>query len=134
MRDEHREDVTETFGERAIELTDAVDDRVVVQRVTKLVIDDVREPPGVLALRVLAQEVDVVAVRERVATAALVDADRQRLTEPRETRVEPRLCKLLRVAREHERRHLRVAGLARRLRPRGVATGSQRERAGDSGA
>ena len=66
--------VGDALTDRPVEAADPGNEPLLVHGVAKLVIDDVADPPGVLAAIARLKEVDRVAVGERVAGA--VDVDR----------------------------------------------------------
>src|SRR5262245_1900898 len=89
-----------------------------MKRMTELVIDDVGQPAGVLALAVSAKEVDLVTGRERVAAASLVYVEQQARVQPgRGCRIDDQIARDD-LAAVDERRELRVADLIGREVPR----------------
>ena len=63
---------------------DTHDQRLLMERVAELVVHDVGDPRGVLAVAAGAEEVDRVARRVRVARVVDVDVHRKGLVEPRQ--------------------------------------------------
>jgi hypothetical protein len=101
-----------------------------VQRVAELVIHDVGDAAGVLTLRALDEEVEIIAGRERIARLRFVDEHRQRLIEVREPGIEPRLRERLDLVGIDEARQLRILELVVRAAPDRGAAVAKRQRGG----